>query len=147
LNQRFPTGKGYTTTGITVKIGIRADLGHNGFNTDLSAIKGKGIGITRVNTSAAGDASFPVKHFFTRRICFMGFQRTVRKAGATGDTFIRIRSKFRVRTDGFGIVAPDASERAALEKYGRPDTRPVMDGKSLDIKNKARYVCSHKVLD
>ena len=28
--------------------------------------------------------------------------------------------------DGFGVVAPDAGQRAALEEDGRPDARPVV---------------------
>jgi hypothetical protein len=35
-------------------------------------------------------------------------------------------------------MAPEAVERAALEEDGRPDSRPVMHGETLDIEYRSR---------
>jgi hypothetical protein len=39
----------------------------------------------------------------------------------------------------FRIMAPLASQRAALQKYRDPGTGAVMDGKLFDIKNRSFY--------
>jgi hypothetical protein len=55
--------------------------------------------------------------------------------------FAAIRAKslnepdLRFGGQAFGIGAPPAGERASLEKNHRPDPRPVMDGKTLDVRN------------
>jgi len=35
-------------------------------------------------------------------------------------------------------MAPETGQRASLEKHRCPDSRAIMDGKSLDIENVAR---------
>ena len=36
-----------------------------------------------------------------------------------------------------GIMAPEASQRAALEKHGGPDTRSIVNRESLDVENES----------
>jgi hypothetical protein len=42
-------------------------------------------------------------------------------------------------SDGFGILAPGAAQRTALEKQGGADTRPVMQAEPLNIENECLF--------
>ena len=69
--------------------------------------------------------------------------RTDRAAGyaaAAPDTFVRIIGKLRLCRKAFGIVAPHAAKRTALEKDRCADARPVVYRKTLDVKNIALHV-------
>lgn len=75
--------------------------------------------------------------------------RTDRAAGyaaAAPDTFVRIIGKLRLCRKAFGIVAPHAAKRTALEKDRCADARPVVYRKTLDVKNIALHV-GHLLFD
>jgi len=54
------------------------------------------------------------------------------------DAFCIPGDDFGVGVKGFRVAAPWASQGATFEKYGCPDPRPIVDGKTLDIKDQAR---------
>jgi hypothetical protein len=49
-------------------------------------------------------------------------------AGAAMDTEAFVEPQFRIEAQIFGVLAPSASESAALQKNKRPATGTVMDG-------------------
>ena len=59
---------------------------------------------------------------------------------AAPDTLRRRVEDLRRMFPRLRIVTPDTAQRTPFEKYRCPDTRTVMDGKLLNIKND----CSHK---
>jgi hypothetical protein len=61
-------------------------------------------------------------------------------AGVAASAPGRTDHQVGAETDPFGVVAPKAVERAALQEHGRPDPRAVMDGEVLDIKNNTRIL-------
>ena len=65
---------------------------------------------------------------------------TDRGALAAPDTLRRRVEDLRRMFPRLRIVTPDTAQRTPFEKYRCPDTRTVMDGKLLNIKND----CFHK---
>ena len=57
--------------------------------------------------------------------------------GTAANTSFRIEFYLAASINGFRIVAPPASEIASFEENRRSDTRAVMYGKFLDIKQLA----------
>jgi hypothetical protein len=63
----------------------------------------------------------------------MASLRAACQAFAAADTFHRQVLDFGAAAHGFGIVAPEAPQVAALEKDRGSDARSVMDAKTLDV--------------
>jgi hypothetical protein len=65
----------------------------------------------------------------------MGMVFTDANALAASNTFLgKERDDLRC-IHPFGIVTPDAAQRAAFEENGRADAGPVVDGETLDVEN------------
>jgi hypothetical protein len=61
---------------------------------------------------------------------------------ATFYTCVWIESNFMTAVDGFGIMAPETTQIAALQKNGGADARAIVQGMPFDIKDE-RLVTSH----
>ncbi len=60
---------------------------------------------------------------------------------ATADAVRFPQHDLWVRMNGFGVAAPRAAERAALEEHRRADARPILDREPLDIEDQAFMGC------
>jgi hypothetical protein len=72
------------------------------------------------------------------------FSGTKGGAGAAKDAFIGVIGNLRFRVLGFRVMAPDTIQKTALEEDGSPDPRPVVEGKTLNVKNNSlnlRVLC------
>ena len=56
---------------------------------------------------------------------------------ATADTSFRKKLNLRMRISPLGIVAPEAAQRAALEKHRCPNAWPIVNRESLDVENES----------
>ncbi len=54
----------------------------------------------------------------------------------TADAFLAEKGQLTYGGFSFRVVAPGAAQRASLEENGTPNSRSVVHGKVLDIKNK-----------
>jgi hypothetical protein len=68
----------------------------------------------------------------------MSLQGAEDGAGPAADTFIPIVGKLRPPVLGFGVMAPHTIQGAAFEEHRCADTRPVMERKTLYVKNNPR---------
>lgn len=66
------------------------------------------------------------------RALFTGLNTLSAKYAARG-----IESHLYFWLNPFWIVAPKAAQGTALEEYRGTNTRPIVDGKTLDVKNDA----------
>jgi hypothetical protein len=72
-------------------------------------------------------------------------------AGAAKDAFTGVIGNLRFRVLGFRVMAPDTIQKTALEEDGGPDPRPVVEGKTLNVKNNSlnirvlRCLCRYNV--
>ena len=64
--------------------------------------------------------------------------------GAAADAFYLCKQDFLLPVHGFGILAPEAAERAALQEKGGADTGAVVDCITFDVKNFSFHRTPHK---
>jgi hypothetical protein len=61
------------------------------------------------------------------------------QAVQAADAAVFVKRQLGLFRFGFGIMAPKAAERAALQKNGRADPGAIVQGKPLYIKNSCRH--------
>jgi hypothetical protein len=61
--------------------------------------------------------------------------RTGGHAGATAQAARERKLDFLFGVQTFGVVTPEAAQRAAFEEYRGADARPIVDGETLDIED------------
>src|SRR5690606_942485 len=62
--------------------------------------------------------------------------------GVVGGALLRVEGELRRERLRLRVVAPQASERAALQEDGRPDARTVVEREALDVEDEAGHVGS-----
>jgi hypothetical protein len=135
LSQGLPAGKGHSAAGFIHENPIFIYGGHDfryihAAADDLDRQRGTGL-----CAFAAGRAPASVQDRdigdLSQGCCFTSQEalRTVFEASARPD------HEFRCQGLPFGIVAPEAVQRAAFEEDGRPDPRPVVDRIFPDIED------------
>ena len=122
---------------MSIKRAILQRDGLGLINSDRAAEQLHRLAQTSLLARAAGDAFFTIKYVTAACVHALRARRTHARTFAAADALVRVTGCLRAGADALGIVAPDAAQRAALEKQRRAYARAVVDGEALYVHQQA----------
>ena len=145
LLQRLAAAQGQAAAGAGIKGGIFFHLVQHFAGRHGLAVKGQRLSRTNLRTSTASRiAAFPVP-MDAVLLEAQGLLRTGGHTAPAAKAFVRIVRQLRCGLLGFGIAAPQAAQRTALEEDQRPYARAVMHGIALDVENGTAILVRHGI--
>jgi hypothetical protein len=136
LEKGFPPRKGHTASTFLVETAILQDLFEEGFHAPFFSYYLSGIVKTRINTGTAENTGIGIADI---AIGMDERHRTSRTGGKTlpaVGTPVPIVHHLGLHQMRLGVLAPGASEIAALQEDYRTNPRPVLRRIAFKLKNK-----------
>jgi hypothetical protein len=140
LRQRFASAKGNAAAGLVKKDDVLDNFFHHLVNGYGFANKLHSSGRAIDNTSAATGTFFPGYNYFFV-LNFEGLLGADQNTPAALNTPAGPMHKLRFEGNSLRIMAPQAMQRAALEKNGGANAGPIVYGIPLDIEDDACCIC------
>ena len=132
VQERFSTAQGDASAAVRHHAALLFDLGHQFFQGPFAAADFHRQGRAGVGAGAAYAAGPPGGADALRG----ELQRPLRAglhAGGAADALGTLVQSLRTGRPAFGIVAPDAAERAPFQEEGGPDAGTVVEGVTLEV--------------